>query len=126
MFRERNVPAAKAPLKNGARPWQGRTLGEHEEEEDLADSGRLFVRNLPYTSSEEDLEKLFSKYGRGAASGSLHAPTASGLSPSLPGLNLGLMASFSGLSFLIHKMGFTISQLLSVRQDVGSGTRNLR
>ncbi|XP_043757659.1 probable RNA-binding protein 19 [Cervus elaphus] len=63
VFRERSVPAAKAPLKNGAKPWQGRTLGEHEEEEDLADSGRLFVRNLPYTSSEEDLEKLFSKYG---------------------------------------------------------------
>ncbi|XP_055260316.1 probable RNA-binding protein 19 [Moschus berezovskii] len=63
VFRERNVPAAKAPLKNGAKPWQGRTLGEHEEEEDLADSGRLFVRNLPYTSSEEDLEKLFSRYG---------------------------------------------------------------
>lgn len=67
MFRERNVPAAKAPLKNGAKPWQGRTLGEHEEEEDLADSGRLFVRNLPYTSSEEDLEKLFSRYGRGGS-----------------------------------------------------------
>ncbi|XP_068419298.1 probable RNA-binding protein 19 isoform X3 [Eschrichtius robustus] len=63
VFREKNVPAAKAPPENSAKPWQGRTLGEHEEEEDLADSGRLFVRNLPYTSSEEDLEKLFSKYG---------------------------------------------------------------
>uniref|UniRef100_A0A8C9C5G6 RNA binding motif protein 19 n=1 Tax=Phocoena sinus TaxID=42100 RepID=A0A8C9C5G6_PHOSS len=63
VFREKNVPAAKVPPENSAKPWQGRTLGEHEEEEDLADSGRLFVRNLPYTSSEEDLEKLFSKYG---------------------------------------------------------------
>lgn len=64
MFREKHVPVAKGPLKNSTRPWQGRTLREDEEEEDLADSGRLFVRNLPYTSSEEDLEKLFSTYGR--------------------------------------------------------------
>ncbi|TKC45658.1 hypothetical protein EI555_003334 [Monodon monoceros] len=63
VFREKNVPAAKVPPENSTKPWQGRTLGEHEEEEDLADSGRLFVRNLPYTSSEEDLEKLFSRYG---------------------------------------------------------------
>ncbi|XP_073917239.1 probable RNA-binding protein 19 isoform X2 [Castor canadensis] len=63
VFREKHVPVAKGPLKNSTRPWQGRTLREDEEEEDLADSGRLFVRNLPYTSSEEDLEKLFSTYG---------------------------------------------------------------
>ncbi|KAM5311046.1 putative RNA-binding protein 19 isoform 3-T3 [Glossophaga mutica] len=63
VFREQNVPIAKGPLKTSAKPWQGRTLGENEEEEDLADSGRLFVRNLPYTSTEEDLEQLFSKFG---------------------------------------------------------------
>lgn len=65
MFREKNAPTAKGPLKNSAKPWPGRTLGENEEEEDLADSGRLFVRNLPYSSTEEDLEQLFSRFGRG-------------------------------------------------------------
>lgn len=68
IFREKNVPTTKGPLKNSAKPWQGRTLRENEEEEDLADSGRLFIRNLPYTSTEEDLQQLFSKFGRDAAS----------------------------------------------------------
>ncbi|XP_047417344.1 probable RNA-binding protein 19 isoform X2 [Sciurus carolinensis] len=63
VFREKHVPTAKGPLQSSTQPWQGRTLGENEEEEDLADSGRLFVRNLPYTSTEEDLERLFSPYG---------------------------------------------------------------
>ncbi|XP_027972444.1 probable RNA-binding protein 19 isoform X1 [Eumetopias jubatus] len=63
VFREKNIPTAKGPLKSSAKPWQGRTLGENEEEEDVADSGRLFIRNLPYTSTEEDLEQLFSKFG---------------------------------------------------------------
>uniref|UniRef100_A0A8D2JJ38 Probable RNA-binding protein 19 n=1 Tax=Sciurus vulgaris TaxID=55149 RepID=A0A8D2JJ38_SCIVU len=63
VFREKHVPTAKGTLQSSVQPWQGRTLGENEEEEDLADSGRLFVRNLPYTSTEEDLEQLFSPYG---------------------------------------------------------------
>ncbi|KAF9344668.1 Multiple RNA-binding domain-containing protein 1 [Mortierella sp. NVP85] len=29
----------------------------------IADTGRLFVRNLPYTCTEEELRKLFEKYG---------------------------------------------------------------
>lgn len=62
VFREK-APKAPSPPKSSTTPWKIRTLGEHEEEEDLADSGRLFVRNLSYTSSEEDLEKLFSAYG---------------------------------------------------------------
>ncbi|XP_041642367.1 probable RNA-binding protein 19 [Cheilinus undulatus] len=40
-----------------------RKLKEDEEEEDVAESGRLFVRNLPYTCSEEELKQLFAKHG---------------------------------------------------------------
>ena len=29
----------------------------------LSQSGRLYVRNLPYVCTEEDLEKEFGKYG---------------------------------------------------------------
>uniref|UniRef100_A0A8C7ZC57 Probable RNA-binding protein 19 n=1 Tax=Oryzias sinensis TaxID=183150 RepID=A0A8C7ZC57_9TELE len=36
---------------------------EDEEEEDVSETGRLFVRNLPYTCTEEDIRELFSKHG---------------------------------------------------------------
>ncbi|XP_047110139.1 probable RNA-binding protein 19 [Schistocerca piceifrons] len=32
-------------------------------EETIAESGRIFIRNLSYTVREDDIEKLFSKYG---------------------------------------------------------------
>ncbi|KAM3938028.1 putative RNA-binding protein 19 [Leptodactylus fuscus] len=44
------------------RPWEQRQK-DSELLEDLSDSGRLFVRNLPYSCTEADLEALFSKYG---------------------------------------------------------------
>uniref|UniRef100_A0A8C7LDH0 RNA binding motif protein 19 n=1 Tax=Oncorhynchus kisutch TaxID=8019 RepID=A0A8C7LDH0_ONCKI len=40
-----------------------RELKDDEEEEDVAESGRLFIRNLPYTCTEEELQDLFSKQG---------------------------------------------------------------
>ncbi|XP_064793191.1 probable RNA-binding protein 19 isoform X2 [Oncorhynchus masou masou] len=40
-----------------------RELKDDEEEEDVAESGRLFIRNLPYTCTEEELQNLFSKQG---------------------------------------------------------------
>lgn len=40
-----------------------RSLKEDEEEEDVAESGRLFIRNLPYTCTEEEIKELFSKHG---------------------------------------------------------------
>ncbi|XP_048111642.1 probable RNA-binding protein 19 [Alosa alosa] len=47
--------------------WQERNfereLKDDEEEEDVAESGRLFVRNLPYTCTEEELSELFGKHG---------------------------------------------------------------
>ncbi|KAM9100261.1 probable RNA-binding protein 19 isoform X2 [Sarcophilus harrisii] len=61
VFREKGPRVGPKPQDK--KVWQGRELKEGEEEEDLADSGRLFVRNLPYTSTEEDLEKIFAKYG---------------------------------------------------------------
>ncbi|XP_072456462.1 probable RNA-binding protein 19 [Notamacropus eugenii] len=62
VFREKGTHVTPKHQKDH-KAWQGRELKEGEEEEDLADSGRLFVRNLPYTSTEEDLEKIFAKYG---------------------------------------------------------------
>ncbi len=36
---------------------------DSDDEVDVADSGRLFVRNLPYTASEADLKQYFQKHG---------------------------------------------------------------
>lgn len=41
-----------------------RKLKEDEEEEDVAETGRLFVRNLPYTCTEEEFKELFTKHGK--------------------------------------------------------------
>ncbi|CAH1801245.1 unnamed protein product [Owenia fusiformis] len=47
------------PLK----PWELKQQQEDEELETIAESGRLFLRNLPYVCKEEDIEQMFSKYG---------------------------------------------------------------
>lgn len=48
-----------------------RNLKEDEEEEDVSESGRLFVRNLPYTCSEEELKELFAKHGQKRTNGNI-------------------------------------------------------
>ncbi|XP_020663005.3 putative RNA-binding protein 19 [Pogona vitticeps] len=62
VFAEENTTKTRRSSKSPAQPWQ-RTKKDNEEEEDLSESGRLFVRNLPYTCTEQDLEGLFTKYG---------------------------------------------------------------
>lgn len=33
-------------------------------EEEIAESGRIFIRNLAYTTTEDDLRPLFEKFGK--------------------------------------------------------------
>ncbi|XP_031399534.1 multiple RNA-binding domain-containing protein 1 [Punica granatum] len=50
---------------DGEQADQGNPLSSLEDEkEETIQSDRLFVRNLPYTTTEEDLEELFSKCGK--------------------------------------------------------------
>ncbi|XP_026574436.1 probable RNA-binding protein 19 [Pseudonaja textilis] len=62
LFPEERGTKGKPSEKGSGQIWQ-RTKKDDEEEEDLSESGRLFVRNLPYTCTEEEMEALFSKYG---------------------------------------------------------------
>uniref|UniRef100_W5MP23 Probable RNA-binding protein 19 n=1 Tax=Lepisosteus oculatus TaxID=7918 RepID=W5MP23_LEPOC len=55
------------------RSWH-RELKEDEEEEEVSESGRLFVRNLSYTCSEQDLSELFSKYASPGPLAETHFP----------------------------------------------------
>ncbi|KPP66557.1 hypothetical protein Z043_114928, partial [Scleropages formosus] len=48
-----------------------RQIREDEEEEEVSESGRLFVRNLPYTCNERELSDIFAQYGRAARPPSL-------------------------------------------------------
>ncbi|XP_059921605.1 probable RNA-binding protein 19 [Gadus macrocephalus] len=55
--------AWKKKREKEAEPNFARALKEDEEEEDVAESGRIFIRNLPYTCSEEDIKNLFTRHG---------------------------------------------------------------
>ncbi|KAF8983930.1 hypothetical protein BGZ46_009167 [Entomortierella lignicola] len=58
----------ETPSKIAQDPPNRPVIISAEEEEEIAknliaDTGRLFVRNLPYTCTEEELRKLFEKFG---------------------------------------------------------------
>ncbi|KAG1676579.1 putative RNA-binding protein 19 [Nymphon striatum] len=45
------------------KPWEKQSKDDPNELETIAESGRLFIRNLSYTCTEDDLEELFKTYG---------------------------------------------------------------
>ena len=58
----------EGPLKKSSeedrppcRPWEMKPVSV--EDESIAESGRLFLRNLPYTTTEDDLTKLLEPFG---------------------------------------------------------------
>nr|XP_002128145.1 probable RNA-binding protein 19 [Ciona intestinalis] len=60
--------AAKHQGKQGPyyeKAWMKKVAEGHQdcETEDISESGRLYVRNLPYTATEEDLENHFKSFG---------------------------------------------------------------
>lgn len=59
-----NARAQSSPADSGVggESGEGNDEGEEEEESGLS-VGRLFVRNLPYTSTEDDLRELFEAHG---------------------------------------------------------------
>ena len=60
----RKVDGAKEEVGlKGQQSMKHYVVGGKGEDESLLDSGRLFVRNLPYSITEEDITKLFEKYG---------------------------------------------------------------
>ena len=54
----------KVKKEKKLKPWELKaTLGENCQPESVIESGRIFVRNLPFTTEEEQLNELFGKYG---------------------------------------------------------------
>ncbi|KAL1272492.1 hypothetical protein QQF64_028354 [Cirrhinus molitorella] len=63
VFRDNYISNNKPEKKSEKERNFVRELRDDEEEEEVAESGRLFVRNLPYTCTEEELKEVFIKYG---------------------------------------------------------------
>lgn len=52
----------KNPLKGKNPDWEKQT-DSLLHEESIAESGRIFIRNLPFITTEEELQAIFEKYG---------------------------------------------------------------
>uniref|UniRef100_A0A1X7VWS4 RRM domain-containing protein n=1 Tax=Amphimedon queenslandica TaxID=400682 RepID=A0A1X7VWS4_AMPQE len=52
----------KIVKEKNERPWEEKE--DEETVESIADSGRLLIRNLPYSTTEEELTELFEEYGQ--------------------------------------------------------------
>ncbi|XP_022219150.2 probable RNA-binding protein 19 [Drosophila obscura] len=57
------LPPPNAPAESGANSkWKQQHDGLNKEE-NISESGRIFFRNLAYTTTEEEMQKLFEQYG---------------------------------------------------------------
>lgn len=60
------VAVERASLEDGDdehRPTENLSSSLKDSNVDVLETGRLFVRNLPYTATEDEIQELFSKYG---------------------------------------------------------------
>mmetsp|Transcript_40843 Transcript_40843/g.41714 ORF Transcript_40843/g.41714 Transcript_40843/m.41714 type:complete len:888 (+) Transcript_40843:120-2783(+) len=58
-----DIKTDEEEVKEGGNSNAVTVINGRVEEEEEEDSGRLFVRNLPYSSSEDELRELFTEYG---------------------------------------------------------------
>ncbi|XP_018562957.1 probable RNA-binding protein 19 [Anoplophora glabripennis] len=61
-----NTESGKEENEKNNNPLKSKWKNQEEalkNEENIAESGKIFIRNLAYTTTEEDIEGLFSKYG---------------------------------------------------------------
>ncbi|XP_014667180.1 PREDICTED: probable RNA-binding protein 19 [Priapulus caudatus] len=67
LFRnDRKTPDSQTPhadVKHPARPWEAAAARDDGGTESVAESGRLFLRNLAYVVTEDDVEQLLATFG---------------------------------------------------------------
>ncbi|XP_038059469.1 probable RNA-binding protein 19 [Patiria miniata] len=63
LFRDEWNQGGQQGTREREAPWAKQAAELESSDEPIGETGRLFVRNLPYVCQEEDLETLFSKYG---------------------------------------------------------------
>ena len=49
--------------KTALKPWEVKAMSEMDKVDPVSESGRLFLRNLPYTITEDELTKKFEPFG---------------------------------------------------------------